>query len=108
MPVGIANAFGIFQTYLYQHQLKDHTESEVAWIGSIQLFLSFFLGLFSGRVCDSYGPRWLLLAGSLCFFFSLILTGFCKTYWQFFLAQGVLTGIGGGISYGLSFTGSDE
>jgi hypothetical protein len=49
LVLGIANGFGIFQTYLLQHQLAGHTQDEVAWIGSIQIFTSFFGGLFSGR-----------------------------------------------------------
>jgi len=46
---GLSNGFGIFQTYLSQHQLANHSQSDIAWIGSIQIFLSFFGGLFSGR-----------------------------------------------------------
>jgi hypothetical protein len=48
---GLSNGFGIFQTYLSQHQLSNHSQSEIAWIGSVQIFLSFFGGLFSGRCC---------------------------------------------------------
>ena len=47
--VGIVNGFGIFQTYLLQYQLSNYTESDVAWIGSVQIFLSFGGGLISGR-----------------------------------------------------------
>lgn len=46
---GITNGFGIFQTYLIQHQLSNYTQDEVAWIGSVQIFLSFSGGLISGR-----------------------------------------------------------
>ena len=46
---GLSNGFGIFQTYLSQHQLSNHSQSDIAWIGSVQISLSFFGGLFSGR-----------------------------------------------------------
>lgn len=46
---GIVNGFGIFQTYLLQHQLKNYSQDAVAWIGSVQISLSFFGGLISGR-----------------------------------------------------------
>jgi len=46
---GLSNGFGIFQSYLSQHQLANHSQSDIAWIGSIQIFLAFFGGLFSGR-----------------------------------------------------------
>lgn len=107
---GIANGFGIFQTYLISHQLSNYTQADVAWIGSVQIFLSFFGGLFSGRyarnrqqsnldrACDTYGPRWLLLTGSVFFLLSLFMTGLCSEYWQFFLAQALLTGLGCGFT----------
>jgi hypothetical protein len=46
---GIVNGFGIFQTYLLQHQLNNYSQDAVAWIGSVQISLSFFGGLISGR-----------------------------------------------------------
>jgi MFS family permease len=109
---GIANGFGIFQTYLITHQLSNYSQADVAWIGSVQIFLSFFGGLFSGRytpqpstinldrACDTYGPRWLLLTGSIFFLLSLFMTGLCSQYWQFFLAQALLTGLGCGFTQG--------
>lgn len=51
------------------------------------------------RLCDTYGPRWLLLSGSLCYLLSLFTTGLCTEYWQFFLAQAILTGVGTGLTY---------
>lgn len=52
-----------------------------------------------GRLCDTYGPRWLLLGGSVSYLLSLFMTALCTEYWQFFLAQGVLTGLGSGMTY---------
>ena len=46
---GIVNGFGVFQTYLLQHQLQNYSQDDVAWIGSVQISLSFFGGLISGR-----------------------------------------------------------
>ena len=110
LQVGIVNGFGVFQTYLLQHQLVGYTQDAVAWIGSLQIFISFFGGLFSGRyimhgknsesrLCDTYGPRWLLIGGSVSYLLSLFMTALCTEYWQFFLAQGVLTGLGSGMTY---------
>jgi MFS family permease len=108
---GITNGFGIFQRYLIQHQLSSYTQDDIAWIGSVQIFLSFLGGLFSGRsdfnqsfvthfrLCDTHGPRWLLLFGSICYLLSLLTTGLCTEYWQFFLAQALLTGLGSGFTY---------
>jgi len=44
---GYINSFGVFQTY-YVTTLK-HPPSDVSWVGSIHMFLLFFIGTFSGR-----------------------------------------------------------
>jgi hypothetical protein len=95
---GFVNSFGAFQTY-YATLLPGTPPSTISWIGSVQAFLMFFLGAFSGRALDAgfFVPT--VLVG---IFFQLvgIFTMSCATkYWQLFLTQGVLTGIGGGIFF---------
>lgn len=63
--LGLMNTLGTFQSYLSSHQLSHYGEGTVGWIFSIYTFVVFFLGLFIGPVFDKYGPRWLVLAGSL-------------------------------------------
>ena len=45
------NAFGVFQTYYVG--FLGRSPSDVAWIGSIQVFLTFFIGTFTGRATDA-------------------------------------------------------
>lgn len=47
-----------------------------------------------GKVFDSYGPRIPLLIGSILQVFGLMMTSLCKEYYQFFLSQSVVSGIG--------------
>ncbi|BFZ59654.1 hypothetical protein YB2330_000668 [Saitoella coloradoensis] len=103
---GFVNAFGVFQNYYQTHQLSAHTPSDISWIGSMQLFLIFFAGLFVGRYFDGgyfFGSglkgRSLSLTGSVLYVFSIFMTSLCHTYWQFFLAQGVAFGIGLGMLF---------
>jgi hypothetical protein len=91
---GMTNSFGVYQTYYASHQLGASTPSDIAWIGSFQLFCMFSGGTVAGRIFDSYGPKWLLRVGSTMHFLAFILLPECKVYWQFFLCQGVLFGIG--------------
>ena len=63
---GLANAIGTFQAYLSTHQLSAYDQSTVGWIFSIYIFLAFFCGVQIGPVFDAKGPRWLVLAGSVC------------------------------------------
>jgi hypothetical protein len=43
---GYVNSFGIFQTY-YVGAL-GHPPSDISWVGTVQIFLLFFIGTFSG------------------------------------------------------------
>ena len=48
---GYINSFGVFQTY-YATELSL-PPATISWIGSIQVFLLFFIGTFTGRITDA-------------------------------------------------------
>jgi hypothetical protein len=48
---GLLNSTGIFQAWLFGHQLQGYSESEIAWISSTFAFLFFFGGLGVGTFC---------------------------------------------------------
>ena len=39
---GQLTAFGVFETYYAQHQLKGMSPSTISWIGSLQLWILYF------------------------------------------------------------------
>ena len=45
---GLLNSTGIFQAWLFEHELHGRSEAEVAWIFSVFGFLFFFGGLVVG------------------------------------------------------------
>lgn len=45
------NAFGVFQTYYVD--FLGRPDSDISWIGSIQIFLTWSMGTFSGRLTDA-------------------------------------------------------
>ncbi|KAH8645667.1 riboflavin transporter MCH5 [Xylariales sp. PMI_506] len=94
---GFINSFGVFQSY-YTTQL-GRSASDVSWIGSIQIFLTFFIGTFSGRFTDAGFFRPTLLCG--IFFLSLgaFTTSAATQYWQLILSQGICVGIGSGLIF---------
>ena len=47
---GLLNSTGIFQAWLSEHQLQDHSESDIAWIFSTFAFLFFFGGIGVGAL----------------------------------------------------------
>lgn len=63
--LGLMNTIGVLQSYVAQNQLSSYSEGTVGWIFSIYTFLSFGMGLYIGPIFDKYGPRWLILLGTM-------------------------------------------
>ncbi|KAL2435293.1 MFS-type transporter [Exophiala dermatitidis] len=95
---GLINSFGFFQTYYTQ--LLGVSSSSVAWIGSIQIFLIFFVGVFSGSAFDA-GHSLHLIVGSGCLLniLGIFMTSISKTYWQFMLSHGICCGLSNGLMF---------
>lgn len=92
--LGIMNTIGIYESYLAENQLSAYSRSSIGWIISVYVFLSFGAGLVIGPVFDYYGPRWLVLAGSILIMLSIMLLGVCTQYWHFMIVFGILGGTG--------------
>ncbi|KAJ3529023.1 hypothetical protein NM208_g9944 [Fusarium decemcellulare] len=95
MTWGNPNSYGVYQ--LYYSDTTDWSSSQISWIGSIQLFLTFVTGTISGRFADAGYARHCILLGSSLNVFGLMMTSIARSYWQVILAQGVCVGIGGGM-----------
>ena len=94
---GYINSFGVFQEY-YTSTL-NRAPSDISWVGSIQIFLLFFIGTFSGRATDAGYFRFTLIIGATLEVFCIFMTSLCTEYWQLFLAQGLGQGIGCGLMF---------
>jgi hypothetical protein len=55
---GLLNSTGIFQAWLFEHQLRGYAESEVAWIFSVYAFLFFFGGVGVGMYAPAQMGTW--------------------------------------------------
>lgn len=92
--LGLVNSIGTLQSYLEDHQLKDHSSGNIGWIFGVYSFLTFFCGVQIGPIFDSRGPHLLVLIGSILVMVMTVVMGFCKEYWQFMLVIGVAGGLG--------------
>ncbi|EXJ92122.1 hypothetical protein A1O3_00672 [Capronia epimyces CBS 606.96] len=94
---GYINSFGAFQSY-YTGTLGE-SQSTIAWIGSVQLWLVFVASAVSGRALDAglFIPT--LFIGSVIQVTGIFMTSLCKVFWQLVLAQGICTGLGSGIFF---------
>lgn len=73
--------------------------SAVAWIGTIQVWILFNVGTFSGRATDAGFFKLTFTLGAVISLFGMFMLSLCKTYWQVFLAQGVCIGLGFGLVF---------
>lgn len=47
-----------------------------------------------GSIFDNFGPRYLIIPGTIVYIFSLMMTSLASEYYQFILAQGILSSLG--------------
>ncbi|KAI0728962.1 major facilitator superfamily domain-containing protein [Fomitopsis betulina] len=96
---GYSNSFGVYQDY---YVLKGaSSSSNVSWIGSLQLFFMFAVGLPAGKIFDQGYFHQILGFGSVLYVFSLFMLSLANPtkYYQLVLAQGIGMGIGSGLMF---------
>lgn len=96
---GYANSFGSFQTYYESDLLHTYPPSTISWIGAVQVWLTLFIGVFSGRLLDAGFFLPTFMVGACVQVLGMFLMSISTEYWQLMLTQGVLTGIGAGIFF---------
>jgi MFS family permease len=97
MSWGNPATFGVYQLH-YQETLHLPS-SQISWIGSIQVFLTFLLCAVAGRLADAGHTRATVCTGTLLSVLGILATSFATEYWHIFLAQGVCTGLGLGLLF---------
>ncbi|KAI1447879.1 major facilitator superfamily domain-containing protein [Annulohypoxylon stygium] len=96
---GMMNSYGAFQTFYQLDMLHSYSSSSIAWIGSTQSFLLFLVSLAAGPLFDAGYVRWLFWVGSLLVVVGVFLTSITSAYWQVFLTQALMMGLGFGCLY---------
>ncbi|KAI1333324.1 major facilitator superfamily domain-containing protein [Xylariaceae sp. FL0255] len=94
---GYSNSFGAFQAYYTD--IVPEPASTISWIGSIQIWLSLTFGAFSGRLLDAGYFLPTFIVGITVQVLGIFLMSISTKFWQLFLTQGVLSGIGAGIYF---------
>ncbi|KAF2671060.1 MFS general substrate transporter [Microthyrium microscopicum] len=94
---GWVQSFGVFQTY-YVTALHE-TASSISWIGSIQIFLLFSTGMFSGRMLDAGFFKVTFFTGLSLQMLGVFTLSVGTKYWHI-----LLSAIAQGIGCGMTFT----
>ncbi|KAI1424869.1 monocarboxylate permease [Xylaria sp. FL1777] len=96
---GIVSSFGVFQSYYESGVLFKASSSNISWIGSVQNFLLQLLGIIAGPIYDRGYLRQLLFTGSLLVVLGFMTLSLSTKYYQAFLSQGVVIGVGAGLLF---------
>ncbi|KAJ2998442.1 hypothetical protein NUW58_g320 [Xylaria curta] len=94
---GYFSSFGLFQAHWTE--ALNAQPSDIAWVGSISLFLLFFLGTLSGPLMDRGHFHSIVFVGCAAQLLGVFSTSAVSQYWQLILAQGVVQGIGNGLLF---------
>lgn len=94
---GYSSSFGIFESHW--KEVLTQSASDISWVGSVQLFLLFFIGTISGRLMDAGYFRSLIILGCSLQLIGVFATSTITHYWQLILSQGILQGIGNGLLF---------
>ncbi|KAK7181556.1 hypothetical protein DPSP01_008952 [Paraphaeosphaeria sporulosa] len=94
---GFFTSFGVFQTY-YQTTLGI-APSTISWIGSLQVFLLFAIGTFTGRATDAGYFRHSYIAGAVFQIVGVFTMAESTKLWHLFLSQAICLGISNGLQF---------
>lgn len=97
--LGLLNAYGQFQNIYETDLLRNESASTIAWIGSAQFLVCYLVCIFTGPLLDTGHLHLLLGTGTVVTVFGLMMVSLCHSYYQFFLAQTIATGIGFGLIF---------
>ncbi|KAI1123181.1 major facilitator superfamily domain-containing protein [Nemania abortiva] len=91
---GLVNCIGVFQEYYLDGPLSNYSASAVSWIPSLHVFIVTGSNAIMGRLFDSYGPRWILVIGTIVYSFGLMVLSLSTEYYQIILSQGIVLALG--------------
>ena len=93
------NSYGVYQKYYGTSLLNSTSGSNIAWIGSAQGSLLFLVSIFAGPLCDLGYLCPIVYVGTFLAILGMMMTSLCQSFWQVFIAQGLLVGVGDGLLF---------
>ncbi|KAL1836857.1 hypothetical protein VTJ49DRAFT_4590 [Mycothermus thermophilus] len=94
---GMVSSFGVFQAH-YTVSLS-RPPSDISWIGSVQIFLLFFIGALAGRLTDAGYFRPVFLLGAALQIGATFAASAATQYWHVLLSQGIALGLANGLLF---------
>ncbi|KAK0467019.1 major facilitator superfamily domain-containing protein [Desarmillaria tabescens] len=98
--LGIESSWGVYQShYLTSQDVGAVSNSDLAWVGSIQATGQPLVGFVAGILAQRIGFRVTGFIGTCVMCLALIIASFSTQVWHLYLTQGLLFGIGSGFAF---------
>ncbi|PYI03563.1 MFS general substrate transporter [Aspergillus sclerotiicarbonarius CBS 121057] len=91
--MGLLNSLGVLHAWTSDHQLQNYSESSIGWIYGAYGFFLYAAGAQAGPIVDAYGPKYIIIPGSVGIVVALVCFSFSQEYYQIFLSFSVLGGL---------------
>lgn len=76
--------------------MLHNSPSDIAWIGTVQGFILLLVGIITGPIYDLGYFRALIMSGTFLLVFGMMMLSIADQYYQIFLAQAIVAGLGAG------------
>lgn len=87
--------YGVFKTFYNLDLLRERSLFNIAWIGSIHMFLVTVIGIFvSNRMVQAGYTKAAVIISSIIITFGMMMISLSTEYYQILLSQGFVMGIG--------------
>ncbi|GAA5940769.1 hypothetical protein JCM3775_004893 [Rhodotorula graminis] len=96
---GFSNSFGAFMSYYATHQLAAYTTSQISWIGSAHLFITFSCAFGAGVLFDRGYFRYQLALGTVGWLAGIFGLSFAESFATIFVCQAVIMGLSLGLFF---------
>ena len=95
---GFPLSYGVFQNFYAVDFLSNKSESDIAWIGTVQNFLVSMVSVLSGPIYDLGYYRTLVFSGCFLSTFGIFMLSLSHQYYSVFLSH-ICNGVGSGLLY---------
>ncbi|OGM40774.1 monocarboxylate transporter [Aspergillus bombycis] len=97
--IGFLSGGSVFQSYFKTTVLPGSSTSDIAWIGSVQVWGCYFFGIWSGALSDKHGPALPLAVGTFFMVLGNMMSSVSTKFYQFLLSQGFCVALGMGFIF---------
>nr|XP_031859675.1 uncharacterized protein CI109_004950 [Kwoniella shandongensis]KAA5526747.1 hypothetical protein CI109_004950 [Kwoniella shandongensis] len=96
---GVNTTYGVYSAYYLQNNhFSGGTTLGYAWVGGLSVACALLCGPLANFLSRMFGFRITMLLGAACIVLGQCMAGICKSFWTFLVCQGIVFGVGLGLT----------